>query len=453
MFKILPGIPRGHILKVFEALKAIQVVPTAFLTENSGSDTEPLSSSEDSESLSSSSLNSSVDLPNITRPLPKQFPIDKCEFGFYAKNLIRTGEITTRGKKEITSEIIRVMKLYESHPTRSTRRSAINAFVKLGKASLSLSEEQAKTFWLQKVTQKLNTQLKQHRRLNNIKSQSKRAKNNSSGTASTVLAKRRKSTYMEGNDLVEMNHCKELLGDEFQKPSAQRNKRLICELMEKTFPLRRNFMATNPTVTVVVKEWPALSMYSELVQELKRIVNICSCDTIFHKIITHAQLQTHSPLIRRTLQHLPIQNSDEESLSLDISVIIACWLLCNMLRTNTKKVHISERYLVDICPENTTMDDIKEAVVDRHQPFVAVFGSITSIKKIVVFCEKTPVMEVLSMVDAVTAMFAYYFVFNYEYCPHVHLALAFLQKQWLKIEKPDVKQSVHELAMQMQLCT
>ena len=54
-----------------------------------------------------------LSVPNLKKPIPKQFPIERCNFGYNAKEVIRSGKITSAGKREITSELIQVMKRYE----------------------------------------------------------------------------------------------------------------------------------------------------------------------------------------------------------------------------------------------------------------------------------------------------------------------------------------------------
>ena len=47
--------------------------------------------------------------------VPKEFPIDLCQFDYYGKELIRTGMLTERGKRQILSEIVRVMNIFERY--------------------------------------------------------------------------------------------------------------------------------------------------------------------------------------------------------------------------------------------------------------------------------------------------------------------------------------------------
>ena len=47
--------------------------------------------------------------------VPKEFPIDLCQFDFYGKELIRTGMLTEKGKRQILSEIVRVMNIFERY--------------------------------------------------------------------------------------------------------------------------------------------------------------------------------------------------------------------------------------------------------------------------------------------------------------------------------------------------
>ena len=48
-------------------------------------------------------------------PVPKEFPVDLCQFDYYGKELLRTGILTERGKRQIVSEIVRVMNMFERY--------------------------------------------------------------------------------------------------------------------------------------------------------------------------------------------------------------------------------------------------------------------------------------------------------------------------------------------------
>ena len=47
--------------------------------------------------------------------VPKEFPIDLCQFDYYEKELIRSGILTEGGKRLILSEIVRVMNMFERY--------------------------------------------------------------------------------------------------------------------------------------------------------------------------------------------------------------------------------------------------------------------------------------------------------------------------------------------------
>ncbi|XP_078493991.1 uncharacterized protein LOC144749507 [Ciona intestinalis] len=487
LLKIFPTTPKGCLLKVYQELKH-QNLQAAEEIDNDSDDTEPILDTSESGSLSSldelltrakssGSSNAFEDISNLTRAVPKIFPVELCNFGFHAKQLIQSGKITEKGKREVTSELIRVMRNYERHPTRSTRGSAVNSFVRLGKATLGFTEEEAKKFWLHKITQKINNQVKQQRRVQFSPTTSKRRQNNTAGTAVTSIVKRRRISPEQELDVDLMHQNKQLLQEEFKKPCGMRNKRLLSEMMIQTFATRRNFFSTNPDPN---KEWPALTVYDEvnkshvchlihvlcrlpfLVREFKRIQNFEkeSFDTlhIFPSIIEYAKQHSKSKQVQRILQKLPLS---EEPLSLEVTcqnfivltdqkILFGSWLLCNIMPSNTAKLYCSERYLVDLCPENTTTDDISNAVADRHQPFIVVLGTIHNFKKIRLFCEKYPLIEVKTLTEALTALFSYYYVYNYVYCPHIHLALQFLQALGLNITT-NVSDSVKEMALKLKL--
>jgi len=124
---ICPSIAKGHIYKVFNHLKSSDLLehfeerPTTSASDDD-TDTDVAEDNEQSSSLlSSCSVSTSdchemeEDIPNLVsaRPSPKEFPIEECNFGYNGKEIIRTGLLTEVGKREITTEIIRVMKKFE----------------------------------------------------------------------------------------------------------------------------------------------------------------------------------------------------------------------------------------------------------------------------------------------------------------------------------------------------
>lgn len=129
-----PGVPNGYLFRIFEAFH--KAYEQDVCDKDHGQDVcdkdheqDVTAASDDTESLneslnlsssgpSSSDSNyssSSYEVPPLTRPLPKQFPLFKCQFGFSGKEMIRTGLITSAGKREITMELVRVMKCYERY--------------------------------------------------------------------------------------------------------------------------------------------------------------------------------------------------------------------------------------------------------------------------------------------------------------------------------------------------
>nr|CAB3263173.1 uncharacterized protein LOC104265813 [Phallusia mammillata] len=476
--KILPGVPFGHTLKLFGAIREFNTSKDEFCESD---DTLPVTSDDSFSFISTSTPNSiptvisedcsdslsigneselaGPSFENATHPIPNSFPIKSCQFGYHAKMLINTGSLTDKGKREITSEMIRVMKNYESHPGRLLRRAAVSALVTLGKASLGLSDEEAKIFWLHKITQKLNTQLKQIRKSQKEKKPSKRVSNNLSGLANTSVAKCRKvsntfESHMEENSLMEQHQMN--LKQEFMKPIILRNKQKISELMAQTFYFRQKYIADNkPTPQTMTKEWPAISTFNELLREMNRIQQInptldklqTNGEILFDKVIAYVQkVQTGSKL-KRILKQISIEDNITNQ---DWKLVIGLWLLTNLLPNKTKKHFGLERYLLDLYPTNTTYEDVKNELPDRHQPVLILFGTLVKIQKICLMSEKNIVMQVDSIVQGVVALLSYYYAINYEYCPHVCKALQFVQYFWLEIKKPPIVDSVKELAMKLE---
>lgn len=130
LISAFPDISKGYLFRIYAAFQ--KYIPKVS-DENeestscgiSLSDTVPVgeesSSMEDESSSHTAHVSSesegasspSQHVPNLTRPLPKEFPLHRCRFGFHAKDVIRTGNLTEAGKREITSELISVMRCYE----------------------------------------------------------------------------------------------------------------------------------------------------------------------------------------------------------------------------------------------------------------------------------------------------------------------------------------------------
>ena len=70
-------------------------------------------SNQDTLSEKSTSIATGGTDTNNLLPIPKDFPINICQFGFYAKELIRTGHLTEMGKRQVLNELVRVMKIFE----------------------------------------------------------------------------------------------------------------------------------------------------------------------------------------------------------------------------------------------------------------------------------------------------------------------------------------------------
>ena len=82
------------------------------LTEGSTEDSFIGSATSDASSSSSTEVSPSL---TTTRPIPKKFPIAQCNFGLYAQEVIKTGNLTETGKREITTAVINVMRKYQRY--------------------------------------------------------------------------------------------------------------------------------------------------------------------------------------------------------------------------------------------------------------------------------------------------------------------------------------------------
>lgn len=119
-----PEIPRGFLFRVYQGFQkqcysspeedvsdtdTVPIEDSSFLSNTSMSKSV---NSDETQSSASSSV-SSISETNLTKPVPKEFPLELCNFGYNAKEIIRSGNITEAGKREVTSELVAVMRRYE----------------------------------------------------------------------------------------------------------------------------------------------------------------------------------------------------------------------------------------------------------------------------------------------------------------------------------------------------
>ena len=147
LIKVLPSIPGGYLITIFAKFQTFQNDDSSkmmtddsnqildsethateimeIIEEDSGASTidadltEGLtedsfigSATSDASSLSSTEVPPSL---TTTRPIPKKFPIVQCNFGLYAQEVIKTGNLTETGKREITAAVINVMRKYQRY--------------------------------------------------------------------------------------------------------------------------------------------------------------------------------------------------------------------------------------------------------------------------------------------------------------------------------------------------
>ena len=147
LIKVLPSIPGGYLITIFAKFQTFQNDDSSkmmtddsnqildsethateimeIIEEDSGASTidadltEGLtedsfigSATSDASSLSSTEVPPSL---TTTRPIPKKFPIAQCNFGLYAQEVIKTGNLTETGKREITAAVINVMRKYQRY--------------------------------------------------------------------------------------------------------------------------------------------------------------------------------------------------------------------------------------------------------------------------------------------------------------------------------------------------
>ena len=100
--EICPTVAKGHLFKVFKHIKSnfskspelsesSSSVGTGTIDENSGDDIDLADDEQTAySSMGSSSSTSTDDVPNLIseRPIPKIFPIEICNFGYHAKEVI-----------------------------------------------------------------------------------------------------------------------------------------------------------------------------------------------------------------------------------------------------------------------------------------------------------------------------------------------------------------------------
>ena len=103
-----------HATEIMEIIEEDSAASTidADLTEGLTEDSFIGSATSDASSLSSTEVPPSL---TTTRPIPKKFPIAQCNFGLYAQEVIKTGNLTETGKREITAAVINVMRKYQRY--------------------------------------------------------------------------------------------------------------------------------------------------------------------------------------------------------------------------------------------------------------------------------------------------------------------------------------------------
>ena len=103
-----------HATEIMEIIEEDSGASTidADLTEGLTEDSFIGSATSDASSLSSTEVPPSL---TTTRPIPKKFPIAQCNFGSYAQEVIKTGNLTETGKREITAAVINVMRKYQRY--------------------------------------------------------------------------------------------------------------------------------------------------------------------------------------------------------------------------------------------------------------------------------------------------------------------------------------------------
>ena len=77
------------------------------------SDTPSESTTADKNTGTGTQFSKTTKQPNL--PVPKEFPIDLCQVDYYGKELIQTGILTERGKRQVLSEIVPVMNMLERY--------------------------------------------------------------------------------------------------------------------------------------------------------------------------------------------------------------------------------------------------------------------------------------------------------------------------------------------------
>ena len=147
LIKVLPSIPGGYLITIFakfqtfrnddsskmmtddsnqildsetHATEIVEIIEEdsgastidVDLTEGSTEDSFIGSATSDASSLSSTEVPPSL---TTTRPIPKKFPIAQFNFGLYAQEVIKTGNLTETGKCEITTAVINVMRKYQRY--------------------------------------------------------------------------------------------------------------------------------------------------------------------------------------------------------------------------------------------------------------------------------------------------------------------------------------------------
>ncbi|XP_028418061.1 uncharacterized protein LOC114542873 [Dendronephthya gigantea] len=203
--------------------------------------------------------------------------------------------------------------------------------------------------------------------------------------------------------------------------NKNRNVALIKELMELTYPYRRNKVVSSPTTLKdLLAEYPALRLVSELKAEFERATSsIGKCRKMSHifrnnvkpKIISLAQSKVKAfPGIASILKLMEEETTDSPTKKTEIEEDGAVMLVQQLLREKTNRYDP----VVKICSDDESIDKVIESVVAPKLIGSGQYGSITPLY-LVAEGEVIIKFPNTGLINALVVLLAAYYAFNIKY--------------------------------------
>jgi hypothetical protein len=248
-------------------------------------------------------------------PLPDPFPLPK-HYRADVEVALRNKTLTSETTKSFLSSVAAAMLAYKRYPTRED-------YVNVGRSVIQQYEFMAQPTGAPYggIVQSLMNRFKEFRRPSPLVTDSpspptlsskKPIKRKSPGITQIP---RRPPLFSPGEDAVSLERHNNLLKAEFKK--KKRNSTLMCDLINKTFPLRRQTILDEPlSLDSMFERFPFLQDIEQVMMEFERIHNDNNLKSEFQKmwsniadrIISQAQLEVKNRAVQGAIEKCkPIQ--------------------------------------------------------------------------------------------------------------------------------------------------